>query len=115
MSDESKGINIVPDEQQPAEQTKAQEPDLDPAQNVDPNEVLNHILQGLSGLQAVMEMFEARIGQVEKLTGYLLQKDPQFIENFKKMESQAQANAEAQQAVNPTAAIPTGKEDGTEG
>jgi len=90
-SEEQKGVSIVSDEQPEAQESQGgQEP-----QEVDPNVVLNEILQMLSGLQAVMGMFEARIAQLEKLTGYLLQKDPQFMANLQAAQEQADAQVAA--------------------
>lgn len=102
--DQPTGISIVPDEAQEAAQ-----PAQDPGQGVDPNEVLNEILQGLSGFQAVMGMFEARIAQLERLTGYLLKKDPEFMANLDRAEADAKAQADAQVAANAPAEGTDGK------
>jgi hypothetical protein len=85
--DQKGGVSILPEE--PADVASDEDP------NVDPNVVLNEILQALSGLQAVMGMFDARVSQLEKLTGYLLQKDPQFMANLQAAQEQADAQVEA--------------------
>lgn len=105
-TDQPAGITILPEPETAQPEAPAQ------PQGEDPNVILNEILQALSGLQAVMGMFEARIGQLERLTGYLLKKDPEFMANLNRAEADAKAHADAQVAANAPAEGTDGKAEG---